>query len=320
VEAYQLYLKGRHHFRQYTKEDNNRALEYFQKATNLDPRFSLAYAAISDCYHWGSHYNWFSPEEGFPMMKEYATKALDVDSRSAEGHAALAAVHFHYEWKWKEAENDLKRAIELKPSYDSAYQIYSALLGITGRFEESYEQAMRRAELTPEYDDRDWGIGLSWALLRLGRVQEGIARLEEIARVNPESANAHLSLGFGYYFVSKMQDAMSEVRNAVKLSRGDFAFKGRLGTLLALAGQKEEASSILNELKEASKNAYVSSVHMACILHSLGRKDEAFANLEQAYQRREIDLPYIRLWPHARGLLADPRWLSLEGRMGLRDV
>ena len=137
--------------------------------------------------------------------------------------------------------------------------------------------------------------------------------------MNQDSANAHLSLGFAYYWASRMQDAMSEVRKAVKLSGGDLAFKGRLGTLLALAGQKEEASSILNELKEASKNTYVSSVQIACILHSLGRKDEAFDSLEQACQRREIDLPYIRLWPQARGLLADPRWISLEGRMGLRS-
>jgi hypothetical protein len=59
---------------------------------------------------------------------------------------------------------------------------------------------------------------------------------------------------------------------------------------------------------------------MACILYGLGRKDEAFDNLETAYKRREIDLPDIRMIPEMSELRADPRWTSIENRMGLRDM
>ena len=322
VEAYQAYLKGRYHLNQDTKDDYSEAKKYLEEAVKLDPRFALAYAGISDYYHGVSHYNWLSPEEAFPVMKEKAIKALEIDPRLAEGHAALGAVYFHYEWKWGDAEKEFIRAIELKPSYVSAYDMYSYLLAVMGRNEESYEQQKVKYELSPEYGTRGWGAGLSWAALRVGRTKEGIARLEEIVRADPDSAVLHDSLGFAYYHASKVEDAINEVSKAVALSRGDIFFKADLALLLALAGRNEEADSILKELTEASKNTYVSDVQIGHIQYCLGRHDEAFENIEKAFARRAIDLPDIRtsLLPYVAEFRADPRWVSIETRMGLRDL
>jgi hypothetical protein len=86
--------------------------------------------------------------------------------------------------------------------------------------------------------------------------------------------------------------------------------------VLALAGHREEAKSILRGLVELSKKTYVSDVQRACVLHCLGERDRAFEHLEQAYERRAIDLPDIRMMQHMKELRADPRWISLERRMG----
>ncbi len=320
MDAYQLYLKGRYHFnREQTKEDQAKALNYFEEAIKLDSRFALPYSGISDYYHSGSHMNWFSPEEAFPKMKEYATRALQFDPRLAEGHAALGAVYFHYEWNWKAAEKEFSQAIELRPSYDLAYQMYHYLLAILGRYEESYELAKRGSYISPPYGARGWGGTLASAALRLGRIQEGVARLEEIVKADPDLAGAHDSLGFAYYQASRMQDAISEVRKAMALSQGDLIFKADLASLLALEGQRYEANSILDELLQASKSTYVSNVQVGLILYNLGRHDEAFDNLERAYERRAIDLPDVRVWPHSSEIRSEPKWISIESRMGLRN-
>ncbi|HEV2226955.1 MAG TPA: adenylate/guanylate cyclase domain-containing protein, partial [Nitrososphaerales archaeon] len=134
IDAYQAHLKGRYHLnREQTKEETAKALSYFEEAIKLDSNFALPYAGVSDYYHFGSHTNWFSPEEAFPKMKEYATKALEIDPRLAEGHAALGAVYFHYDWNWKGAEREFSRAIELRPSYDAVYEMSYYLLAILGR-------------------------------------------------------------------------------------------------------------------------------------------------------------------------------------------
>jgi TolB-like protein len=322
VEAYQAYLKGRYHLNQDTKEDYAKAMNYFGEAVKRDPRFALAYAGISDYYHGASHSNWLSPEEAFPSMKEHAMKALEIDPRLAEGHAALGAVYFHYDWKWRDAEKEFARAIELKPSYVLVYDMYSYLLAVMGRPEESYEKQKEKSELSPEYGTRGWGAALSFAALRLGRTKEGIARLEEIVKADPDSAILHHNLGFAYCHASKIEDAIAELGKAVALSQGDLLFKGDLALTLATTGRNEEADSILKELEEASKSTYVSEVQIGQIQYCLGRHDEAFQNLEKAFERRAIDLPDVRtsLPPYAVELRADPRWTSIESRMGLRDA
>jgi adenylate cyclase len=318
IDAYQVYLKGRYYLNsEQTKDGSMKALDYFHQAIELDPGFALPYAGASDFYHFCSHANWFSPEEAFPKMKEYATKALELDSKLGEGHAALGAVYFHYDWNWGGAEREFNRAIELSPSYDAAYQMYYFLLAILGKFEDSYEMAKRGSYVSPQHGERGWGSNLAWGLIRLGMINEGLARWEEIVNADPDFAYGHHYLGFAYLRASRMEEAISQVRKAVALSKGDLFFKADLAAILALSGESEEAIAILNELEEASKNAYVSNVQKAALLFNLGRHDEAFENLEKAFERRAIDLPDIRVWPHVGKLLADPRWKSIEKRMGL---
>jgi tetratricopeptide (TPR) repeat protein len=158
------------------------------------------------------------------------------------------------------------------------------------------------------------------AMLRLGRMEEGISRLEEIVEADPGYPGAHNSLGLAYFKASRGDDAVAEMRKAVALSKEDPYFKGELGRTLALTGNKTEASSALDELEKMSARVYVSDVQIAAIQYCLGKENEAFENLEKAFRRKSIDLPDVRLWSGMDNLRADPRWVSIEARMGLRNV
>ncbi len=322
VEAYELYLKGRYRIGLRARRDMDEALKYFKEAIKLDARCAVAYAGISDVYHFSSHRGWLTPEEAFPLMKEYANRALKIDPRLAEAHASLGAVYFHYDWDWTGADEELKRATELKPSYELAYEMRSYLLATLGRYDESLQLAKRGRELSPHYLSIWLQTGFfdqGGGMLPTGNMEGGIARLKRIIEENPEWAPPHQTLAYVYYRMSKPLKAVAEVREAVRLSKGDPAMKSGLALILALVGQKEEASSILKSLQESSRTTYVSNVQLAGILYKLGRKDEAFQNLETAYKRREIDLSDLRLVPELEDLRADPRWASIEKRMGLRN-
>jgi len=110
------------------------------------------------------------------------------------------------------------------------------------------------------------------------------------------------------------------MRTAVELSPRDASNQAALGWLLALVGQKEEAESILEALLETTSKVYLSQVRLACLLSALERDDEALAFLEEAYRARAIDLPDVRLIPQLDRLRADPRWRSIEQRMGLSPL
>lgn len=319
IEAYQSYLRGRYylnHFR--SRDDCDQSLKYFQEAVRIDPNCAVANAGISHYYHISSHENWSSPAEAFPPMKEFAVKALELDPTLAEAHGALGAVNFHYEWKWKDAEERFRRAIELRPNYAAAFDMYQRLMAILGNFERSFELMTRGAELSPQYG-RGWAATRAEMMLVIGRSEEGVALLKEVVRSDPSKASHHRALGFAYSRTSRVGDAISEMRRAAQLSHEDPSFTADLALVLAANGEKDEASQILARLGEASKTAYVSLVQLACVRFALGDLEGAFKNLEEAFERRSIDLPEIRLLPEMSALRLDPRWISIETRMGLRN-
>ncbi|MFZ0061207.1 MAG: protein kinase, partial [Pyrinomonadaceae bacterium] len=97
-EAYQLYLRGRYSFAKRTRDDMLRAIEYFQQAIKLDPKFALAYARISETYGSMPAYPYLSPKEAFPQAKAAAQRALEIDPTLAEAHTFLAYSLVIYDW------------------------------------------------------------------------------------------------------------------------------------------------------------------------------------------------------------------------------
>ena len=314
ASAYLLCMKGRYYWNERTKEDNETARKYYEEAIKLDPACALAYSGISDCYHIAGDYGWLRPEDAYPRTREYATKALGINPDLAEAHAALGAEYMHYEWRWRDAEMELMRAISLRPSYSTAHQAYSALLLYLRRFDESCERIKKAHELDP----LSKGIEAQYGqiLSTMGRNEEAITHLEKMVKANPDFPAAHRGLGFVYHRASRNEEAISQLRTASTLSNDDPSFRADLAFMLGLIGKSEEAKAILSDLKEASTKRYVSSAKLACVCYGLGDSGEAFEFLERAYLQRDVDLADIRSIPETRELCQDPRWISLESRMG----
>ncbi|MDQ3253857.1 MAG: hypothetical protein M3R15_08120, partial [Acidobacteriota bacterium] len=70
---------------------------------------------------------------------------------------------------------------------------------------------------------------------------------------------------------------------------------GYLGYAYAAAGKKAEAQKVLEELKELSKQRYVSAYNIACVYAGLNDKDQAFKWLERAYQERSLCWLFVKV-------------------------
>jgi tetratricopeptide (TPR) repeat protein len=117
VEAYQEYLKGRHFWNKRTGEGMNKAIEYFNRAIDVDPLFARAHAGLADLYALLSYYGGTAPSECFPKSKAAAARALELDETLAEAHASLAYARLNYDWEIDGAEKEFKRSLELGPDY-----------------------------------------------------------------------------------------------------------------------------------------------------------------------------------------------------------
>src|SRR5207244_479129 len=122
IEAYQLYLQGRLQWQKRTADGVKRAIEYLQQALDKDPNYALAYSGIGSSYSLMALYGFWPPRSAMPKAEEMAKRALSLDESLAEPHVALAIVRAQYDWNWPDAERELRRAIELNPSFPEARQ------------------------------------------------------------------------------------------------------------------------------------------------------------------------------------------------------
>src|SRR4029079_17160208 len=119
-EAYQAYLKGRYYWNRRTAENLKKAIEQFKSATDRDPNYALALVGLADCYAVLNEYAGIPTSETLPQARVYVERALAIDGQLAEAHATLGIVSENT-WHWAEAEKEFKRAIELNPTYPTAF-------------------------------------------------------------------------------------------------------------------------------------------------------------------------------------------------------
>jgi DNA-binding winged helix-turn-helix (wHTH) protein/TolB-like protein len=140
ADAYRAYLQGRFDWSRRSEEGLRRAIERFQRAVEIDPRFAAAYSGLADCYATLGYLSFLSPAEAFPAARRYATEALKLDASLAEAYASMAFVKLYFDWDWPGANTEFQRAITLDPNYAPTHQWYSIYLLAAGRAPEAFEK------------------------------------------------------------------------------------------------------------------------------------------------------------------------------------
>jgi tetratricopeptide (TPR) repeat protein len=174
-EAYRLFLLSRH-------ESGIKALEYARQATERDPTYAPAYAALANSYQALGGAGELPYRDAFSKAKAAATRALAIDETLPEGHTALARAVRSGDWDWAGAEREFRRAMELDPNSADAHHGY-------GIYQTQF-----------------------------GSLREGIAELKRAVELDPLSQQRHIGLFFAYYFARQYDQALEPVRKAVELN------------------------------------------------------------------------------------------------------
>jgi serine/threonine-protein kinase len=318
-EAYNLYLRGRWFWNKRTPPDLMQGIEYFERATEVAPDYALAYAGMADCYTALAEYSVSLPEGIAEAAKSSALRALEIDDELAEAHAALGYIKIVYDWDWHGAETDFKRAIELDPYYAPGHHRYAALLSIMGRPDEGLVEIRQAQALEPHTASISTVMAL--LLCNVGELDSAIEELERALEVDPGFHLAHLTVGVAHMYAARHDEAIAAFREQNRLLGGRSPHATALiGVAQAFSGNADEAQRALADLREMSKHQPVSSSLVALLCFSLGRKDEGFDWLENAYEERDLilrmTLPVFRR-PDVAG--DDPRFHDLLERMGLES-
>jgi len=306
TEAYQLYLKGRHHFNKASEESFARAIECFAQAIEIDPGYALAHAALAETYGLLGYVTLMPPREAIPRAKAAARRALEIDEQLAEAHCALGIAALYYEWDWAEAEKEFQRAIGLNPNYAFAHQLYGCFFTQIGRFDRALLELRRAVELDPLSALAYFYLGLAFRFS--GHFPEAVEAFGKSLELDPHFGWSLLNLGFVFAHEA-MYDQASAAFEKACASFGERFVPARagLGYVYAKTGRSAEARQVIQQLEELSARAYVTPYCLAWIHTALGETGQALDCLEKAYAERsewmvwvKVDFPLDPLRSHLR--------------------
>ena len=245
--AYEYVLRGREVFSHATRESNHEAQEMFQRAIDLDPSYSAAYAALGLSLIEAVTSGWTEfIADDISRAEALAQKALSLDPASTAAYHLLAIVDLD-RGRLDLALDQTDRALEINPSDAESYTTRGSILVWAGRAVEAlpwlegalrFDRADARASLF---------LGMAYYLLhRYGEVVEPIDR----AFVGNLGRNTQLLgrpvLAAAYAELNRPQDAERERAAAIRLSPFLDAerFAGQFGT-------QEARDQMLEGLKKA---------------------------------------------------------------------
>jgi TolB-like protein/DNA-binding winged helix-turn-helix (wHTH) protein/Tfp pilus assembly protein PilF len=314
-EAYEDYLKGRYYWNKRSGDGFEKAIGYFEEATQRDPQYALAYAGLADCYGiiGATIYGRLPASEAAPKAKAAAIRALEIDPSLAAAETSLATAKFNYDWDWAGAAEGFKKAIQLDPGYSTAYQRYSLYLSAMGKFDESLQQIKKARELEPLSTSINTSIG--WRLYLAREYDRAIAQLRDTLEMDPASEWAHLNLGQAYEQKGQFGPAIEELQKALELSHSSPLTISALAHAQALSGNHAAANKLLAQLEALSKKQYVSPYYVAVVYLGLGKNEVAMNWLEKAYTDRSNGLVFLKVEPELDPLRANPRFVTLQSRL-----
>jgi adenylate cyclase len=320
TDAYQLYLQARYHFYKFTGEGFKRCIECCKRALEIEPRYALAYAAISLAYQIGWFYGHFSFEEKLAAIGPhdlFAEKAVELDPNLAETQTALAIVRCYNLKDWSGSEDCLLRAIELNPNYVTAHESYALLLACRRRTDE----AITHARLALQIDPLSLMINchMGWVYCFVHRYDLLMEQAQRLFELESNFFGTYWMLGWAHWCQGMHDAAIADLRKAVILGGGPIPLAD-LGCLLGRLDRKAEAQQVLEELNELGKQTYVQPGSIGFVHASLGNNDEAFACFERAVEVETANLVFIREYCISAGLddlRADPRFPALLKKIGL---
>ena len=309
-DAFQLFIKGRYFWNQRTTDGLRKALDYAQQALEEDPTYAAAYIGLADTYALlGAQHNVLPPHDSFPKARAAARQALEIDPMLAEAYASLGFIMYAYEWAWSEAEQTLRKAIDLKPNYSTAHHWYGELLTTLGRFEEAYVELKIAQELDPL--SLAINVDLAAAYFYARNYDRAERQLSNLLELNSQFVRAHVVLGKVQLQKNDISKAIEAFRRAVELSSNDPVSVSALAHALAATGETNEAEKLLATLHESAKYRYISACHVAEVYIGLGQKVVANQWLDRAYEARDVELVWLKINPAYDSLRADGRFQEL---------
>jgi TolB-like protein len=315
-EAYRLYLKGRD-FQRGSQREMDKSIDLLQQAVARAPDYALAHAGLAEAYTRQSFLRGSARAEPLEKARAALKRALELDPNLAEAHSALGLVRFYFEWDWAGAEAEFRRALELNPGSSAVHEEYGVFLTSMGRLDEGLARSREAARLDPLSVGPVHDLAIN-AMAR-GDLEEAAKGFRRAIDIDPNWTWGYVKLGRTLAMQKKCPEALPQAEIAEGRIAGGAAPLARswLGVTFALCGDGARARQKLAELRALEKKQYVDPVSFAAIEGALGDMEGAMRSYEKAFEDRTPNMVYAAMAPaFSPEVVPLARYRAIVERMG----
>ncbi len=216
LEAYDYGLRGMEYLNRTTKEANAQAKQMFERATKLDPEYTLAYSLWGRSFWLDWVLGWNQDPACLKRSDDLAQKTIALDDSEPSGHSLLGDV---YLWKKQHglAIAELEKSITLNPNDADGLSTLGGILSWAGKPEKTIGLVTKAMRLNPIYPV--WYLwNLGHAYLLMGQYEEATEKFKKALIRNPDYLPAHICLAVTYSELGLQDEAQLEVDEIVRLS------------------------------------------------------------------------------------------------------
>jgi serine/threonine-protein kinase len=269
MEAYDLYLRGRHFWQQRSPAVMPSAIRCLEHAIALDPSYALAHAGLADCYSVLHVYGLAPPDRTRPRARDAVAHALALRPDLAEAHLAQALVTFHLEAHWRSARDHFTAALDLNPRLAIANAFFGLFLATEYRYDEARDRLDRAVAGEP--DSSHVRFLAAAASCMMGDADTVLEQARRALALEPDALGPRWPLTMALLMQGRHAEAIAAGEQVVSRARAP-QFVGALGMVYALAGRVSDARRIAGELDERQgRGEYI--VPTARLSLALGLRD-----------------------------------------------
>ena len=310
--AYELYLNGKFHMGFLAFESQLTAIEYFNKALEIDDKFAEPYAGLAGVWAFLKQMDYVSPDEADPKLEKYMAKAIQLDSQNAEIHYFNGIKKVWTDFNWEEGEKAFRRCLEINPNFSLARAYYSHLLMLLKRPEEMKEQMNLALETDPQNPLIQ--VLEKVELMVQAEYESCIRSTKQLQQIMPNNPLIMLILFQCYTETGEYDMAIIELRKILS-QLADESVIEKLNQEYKSKGFKEALVAATDVWVKLPSFA---SAQNAIMLYAYGGDtDQALYWLEKSYIRRDPANPYMGIIPYLRPYHDEPRYIEIMQRMKL---
>lgn len=310
IEAYNLILQGNYFFDKLDKESVAKAVDFYNQALAIDSTNARAWGKLANAISRQAWQNYIDRTEGREKARRAAMKSIQLNKNLAIGYLELGDLKLYHDFDWKGAEEIYQEALILEPENpDLLYSLGGGLYFAIGRWKESIELMKKCIEYDPLKPISHLNLGN--ILTHAGRPDEAIAYFKKTLELNPQFQRAHLYLGRNYLLLGKTEMGLKEMQQE------NFEVFRTFGMTLAYhaMGKKKESDDALKDFTGKFQNDW--SYLLAELYAYRGEKDKALMWLENAYNKNDGWLVFLKGDPLLKDLKDDNRYKAFMKKMNL---